>query len=43
MSMDVHNQEHNRQTPLMENANIMKQSAQNGAHSPDNNMESSKT
>lgn len=31
--MDVHSQPHNSlQTPLMENANILKQSAQNGGN-----------
>ena len=30
--MDVHSQQHNSlQTPLMENVNILKQGAQNGA------------
>lgn len=36
MSMDVHNQQHNShtmQTPLMENASVLKQPAQNGAAS----------
>ncbi|CAL5227092.1 g9998 [Coccomyxa viridis] len=36
MSMDVHNQQHNGhtlQTPLMENASVLKQTAQNGAAS----------
>ena len=43
MSIDVHNQEHSRQTPLMENAKTLKQSMKNGARSSDIDTESGKS